>query len=153
MGGLEDLAQEVEDLVDEESLVNEVQIIANDDIILKEPMQQDLIMNDVNVEVFIPMENVQPLLWQGDEIQEQELLDHDPELDEPEAIAAVQAEPQVEEENPVGEDDLFNQNMQIGFVQLVQPEVDPVFTARVGIKLLPPVSRSLKFGATSSQLC
>ena len=57
MGGLEDLAQEVEDLVDEESLVNEVQIIANDDIILKEPMKQDLIMNDVNVEVFIPMEN------------------------------------------------------------------------------------------------
>jgi len=57
LGGLEDLAQEVEDLVDEESLVNEVQIIANDDIILKEPMKQDLIMNDVNVEVFIPMEN------------------------------------------------------------------------------------------------
>ena len=153
LGGLEDLAQEVEDLVDEESLVNEVQIIANDDIILKEPMKKDLIMNDVNVEVFIPMENGQPLLWQDDEIQEQELLDHDPELDEPEAIEPVQAEPQVEEENPVGEDDLFNQNMQIGFVQLVQPEADPVFTARVGIKLLPPVSRSLKFGATSSQLC
>jgi len=80
-------------------------------------------------------------------------LDHDPELDEPEAIEPVQAEPQVEEENSVGEDDLFNQNMQIGFVQLVQPEADPVFTARVGIKLLLPVSRSLKFGATSSQLC
>ena len=57
LGGLEDLAQGVDDFVDEEILDDGVQVIADDDLIIEEPLQEDIIMNDLNVNVFILMEN------------------------------------------------------------------------------------------------
>ena len=59
LGGLEDLAQGVDDFVDEEILDDGVQVIADDDLIIEEPLQEDIIMNDLNVNVFILMENGQ----------------------------------------------------------------------------------------------
>ena len=59
LGGLEDLAQGVDDFVDEEILDDGVQVIADDDLIVEEPLQEDIIMNDLNVNVFILMENGQ----------------------------------------------------------------------------------------------
>ena len=59
LGGLEDLAQGVDDFVDEEILDDRVQVIADDDLIIEEPLQEDIIMNDLNVNVFILMENGQ----------------------------------------------------------------------------------------------
>ena len=57
LGGLEDLAQGVDDFVDEEILDDGIQVIADDDLIIEEPLQEDIIMNDLNVNVFILMEN------------------------------------------------------------------------------------------------
>ena len=59
LGGLEDLAQGVDDFVDEDILDDGVQVIADDDLIVEEPLQEDIIMNDLNVNVFILMENGQ----------------------------------------------------------------------------------------------
>ena len=59
LGGLEDLAQGVDDFVDEEILDDRVQVIADDDLIIEEPLQEDIIINDLNVNVFILMENGQ----------------------------------------------------------------------------------------------
>ena len=41
LGGLEDLAQGVDDFVDEEILDDGVQVIADDDLIIEEPLQED----------------------------------------------------------------------------------------------------------------
>ena len=62
------------------------------------------------------------MLWQGEEIQEQDLLNHDPELDAP--VINEIAHPEnhvVGDEQPqihdlVEEDVMNNQHMQLGFV-------------------------------------
>ncbi|CAL5036004.1 unnamed protein product [Urochloa decumbens] len=128
LGGIEDLLLAAGNLEAEHDIQEEVIDEGEPSVDSVEQLALNFDLNEVNnVKVFIPMDNGVPIQMMPDEVQEHDLMDGQEEQEQ-----AIQF--------PVQEEDPFNQEMQIGFVQLQQPAFDPVFTSRM-IFSQPPASR------------
>ncbi|KAG2539614.1 hypothetical protein PVAP13_9NG466914 [Panicum virgatum] len=116
LGGIEDLIQAVDAMEEEMAQVQEEQTILDDQSDNSEGNLADHpllnLNNDIEVNVFIPMDGDVPLQLIPDEIHEDELLG-DP-LPNPN-------QPQI--------DVIDNGNMQLGFVETFFPVVDPAFAS------------------------
>jgi len=117
LGGIEDLIQAADAMEEEMAQVQEEQIILEDDQsdnsegnLADHPLLN--LNNDIEVNIFIPMDGDVPLQLIPDEIHEDELLG-DP-LPNPN-------QPQI--------DVIDNGNMQLGFVDTFFPVVDPAFAS------------------------
>lgn len=149
LGGLDEYIPEPDIIMAEDQGGGNVQIIADDDlpeIALPEVGigLQEQGLNNINLEVFIPMEDGHQLLDIGDEINEDELLGHDPiepqEIEMADPIPNNDAAPMMmdnqedqiivpDNEGVPSDASIANSlNLQLGFVELVEPDADPVFT-------------------------
>ncbi|CAL4899272.1 unnamed protein product [Urochloa decumbens] len=142
MAPAEDLGVIHDEVVQEEEdnipLVEDVQVIdGTDSSGDSDNAQPPFLMNDMEVEVFIPQENGIPMQFIQDEIQEEELLGNNLQAQNLENLLDEQMAPQ--EEAPE-EAQQYNMNMQLGFVQFQQPKMDPVLAARL-LHSQPPVSK------------
>ncbi|CAL5096288.1 unnamed protein product [Urochloa decumbens] len=130
LGGIENMAPEI--VAPAQPMVDvQAQVIDGGDP--SEGSDQPALLPDLNevnnVEVFIPMDNEIPLQVMPDEVQEEELMGS-------QDSQGQSSSSNQETDNNV----MMQQDMQIGFVQLIQPEVDPVFTARL-LHSQPPISK------------
>lgn len=144
MGDLDELNVVQDDMEIGGPVVPNEQVIAEEDlppILQAEPV---IAANNLDVEVFIPMEDGHPLLDIGEEVQEDELLDHNSEEEEEMApvdqmvqdgdnlgieILNHQMEDNDEDLMEIAINPVHQQNIHLGFVELVEPAADPVFSS------------------------
>ncbi|CAN6342947.1 unnamed protein product [Urochloa humidicola] len=129
---------QVDEMVAQNALHQEANIIEGDtssDSEQHQPFLPDL-NQAIDVHVFIPMENGAPLQVMPDEIQEEELPLN--------PILQDNGSP----DNPLGP---LNQEMQLGFVQLVQPHSDPILAERQLQPLINPYSSPFKHNAEAAR--
>lgn len=138
MGGLDELIPEAAEVINQDMDMEQVIVEDNMPEIVHIPA-----LNDENVEVgiFIQMDNVQPLPDFGVDIIDVDLLDHNPKEEVPVDLGIQEnfdvAQMEVENQVPLfaepAEEVMLQlpaeqQNLHLGFVELVEPAAYPVFS-------------------------
>ncbi|CAL5017203.1 unnamed protein product [Urochloa decumbens] len=135
LGAIENLAQDNDAPPLQPVPVDQVQIIDGGEP-SDEAMEQPAALPDLSeanqIDVFIPLDNGVPLQVMPDEVMEEDLLGSQGSQGDHQSSSSNNSES--------AGNNVYQHNIQLGRVQLLQPDYDPVFTARM-LHSQPPMSK------------